>query len=416
MTEGSVTEDIAIVGGGIAGLALALGLHQRGIKCTVYEAAPEVREIGVGITLLPHAMRELTALGLGEAIAGQAIENTECRFYNRFGQMLYSEPRGRFGGYAYPEFGIHRGRLHRVLFDAAIARLGAGAVRTNCQLVELRPGDLSVALTFRRTVGDTTGETINARIVIGCDGVNSMVRRHFHQSEPVVFTGINTWRGVTRRMPILDGRTYLRIGSITTGKIVIYPIADNIDDQGRQLINWIAEIKSDTREKNDWNKPGRTEDFLPVYADQKFDWLDVPELIENADHILEYPMVDRDPLPRWTHGRVTFMGDAAHPMYPRGSNGAAQALIDARVLCELLASSGSTPEALQAYERARLGPTSRVVLANRNTPPDLINMRVEELTGDRPFENLDAIISQGELRSISDRYKKIAGFSVADVV
>lgn len=411
-----MTDEIAIIGGGVAGLALALGLHQRGFKCTVYEAAPEVKEIGVGITLLPHAMRELTALGLGDAIAQSAIENTECRFYNRFGQMLYSEPRGRFGGYAYPEFGIHRGRLHRILFDAAVARLGAAAIRTNCQLVDLNPGDDNVALTFKPTTGEGASERVDAKIVIGCDGVNSTVRRHFHANDPVVFTGINTWRGVTRRQPILDGRTYLRIGSINTGKIVIYPIADNIDEQGRQLINWIAEIKSDAHEKNDWNKPGRKEDFLPVYADQKFDWLDVGALIDGADLILEYPMVDRDPLPRWTHGRVTLMGDAAHPMYPRGSNGAAQALVDARTLCESLVHAGDAPEALLAYERARLGPTSQVVLANRSTPPDLINMRVEELTGDRPFDNLDAVISQGELRSISDRYKKIAGFSVADVV
>jgi 2-polyprenyl-6-methoxyphenol hydroxylase-like FAD-dependent oxidoreductase len=411
-----VTDEIAIIGGGVAGLALALGLHQRGFQCTVFEAAPEVKEIGVGITLLPHAMRELTALGLGEAIAQSGIENTECRFYNRFGQLLYSEPRGRFGGYAYPEFGIHRGRLHRILFDAAFARLGAAAIRTNRQLVELKPGDDEVALTFKPTVGEGACERIDAKLVIGCDGVNSTVRRHFHPNDPVVFTGINTWRGVTRRKPILDGRTYLRIGSINTGKIVIYPIADNIDERGRQLINWIAEIRSDSHEKNDWNKPGRKEDFLPVYADQKFDWLDVGALIEDADLILEYPMVDRDPLSRWTHGRVTLMGDAAHPMYPRGSNGAAQALVDARTLCESLVQAGDALEALIAYERARLGPTSQVVLANRSTPPDLINMRVEELTGDRPFENLDAVISQGELRSISDRYKKIAGFSVADVV
>lgn len=410
-----MAEEITIIGGGIAGLAFALGLHQRGMKCRVYEAAPEIRQIGVGITLLPHAMRELTALGLGDAIAENAIENTECRFYNRFGQLLYSEPRGRYAGYPCPEFGIHRGRLHRVLFDAALERLSQEAIITNRQLVELQQADDAVTLTFRETEGGSAVETVSARIVVGCDGVNSAVRKHFHPDEPVVFTGINTWRGVTRRKPILDGRTYLRIGSMTTGKIVIYPIADSIDDEGRQLINWIAEIKSDRREKNDWNKPGRIEDFLPLYEGQKFDWLDVGQLIRDADLILEYPMVDRDPLPHWTHGRVTLMGDAAHPMYPRGSNGAAQALIDARVLCETLASSSDPLEALAEYERIRLVPTSNVVLANRSTPPDLINLKVEELTGDRPFENLDAYVSQDELRSISDRYKTIAGFSVADV-
>ena len=408
--------EIAIVGGGIAGLALALGLHRRGIACRVYEAAPDIKPIGVGITLLPHAMRELTALGLADELARNAIENTECRFYNRFGQLLYSEPRGRFAGYPYPEFGIHRGVLHRVLFDAAVERLGCDRIITGSQLESLQLGAKSATLRFKSTAGGTGGHEVRASVVVACDGVNSAVRKHLFPDEDVVFTGINTWRGVTRRKPILDGRTYLRIGSLRTGKIVIYPIADNVDGEGRQLINWIAEIECDTRAKNDWNKAGRLEDFLPVYENQRFDWLDVGDLIRESDQVFEYPMVDRNPLSRWTHGCVTLMGDAAHPMYPRGSNGAAQALIDARTLAEFMGGGGDPISALHAYERARIGVTSKVVLANRANPPDLINTTVEQLTGDQPFENLDAHISQAELQSISEQYKKIAGFSMADVV
>jgi 2-polyprenyl-6-methoxyphenol hydroxylase-like FAD-dependent oxidoreductase len=193
--------------------------------------------------------------------------------------------------------------------------------------------------------------------------------------------------------------------------MVIYPIADDVDGQGNQLINWLCEIQQDVREKNDWNKPGRLEDFLPLYADWTFDWLDVPGLIRTADAILEYPMVDKDPVPRWTFDRVTLAGDAAHPMYPRGSNGSAQAAIDARVLADGLAAESDVRAALRAYERERLQTTAKIVRTNREFPPDFINIKVEQLVGDRPFDDLDKYITQDELRALSDEYKRIAGFA-----
>jgi 2-polyprenyl-6-methoxyphenol hydroxylase-like FAD-dependent oxidoreductase len=400
--------EIAIVGGGIVGLALALSLHQRGLACRVYEAAPDIRELGVGITLLPHAMRELTALGLGPVIESIGIENSESKFYNRFGQHIFSEPRGRHAGYAHPEIGLHRGKLHGLLYRTALERLGADRVITDRTFISLHQDDTGVDLTFR--AGDGGAQTVRAAIAIACDGVNSAVRRQFYPNDDVVFTGINTWRGVTVRRPILDGRTYLRIGSIRTGKIVIYPIIDQIDEEGRQLINWIAEIESDRRQKNDWNKPGRLEDFLPIYDNWRFDWLDVGELIRTASSVLEYPMVDKDPIERWTFGRVTFAGDAAHPMYPRGSNGSAQGLIDARTLADALADAADMRDALEKYARVRAPATAAVVRTNRSSPPDVINMRVEELTGDRPFSDLSQHISPDELRALSDQYKRIAGF------
>jgi 2-polyprenyl-6-methoxyphenol hydroxylase-like FAD-dependent oxidoreductase len=250
---------------------------------------------------------------------------------------------------------------------------------------------------------------------VASDGVNSAVRRVFYPDEKVAFNGINTWRGVTRHKPILTGKSYMRVGSIDTGKMVIYPIADNIDGQGTQLINWVAEIGLQNESPNDWNRQGRVEDVLPLFKDWTFDWLDVPELIAKAESILEYPMVDKDPIPQWTFGRVTLLGDAAHPMYPRGSNGSAQALVDARTLADELASTaagGDRVQALHRYEAVRRPLTTKVVLTNRSTPPDFINIKVDELTQGQPFRHIDDVISQAELRQISDDYKKIAGFSL----
>jgi 2-polyprenyl-6-methoxyphenol hydroxylase-like FAD-dependent oxidoreductase len=252
---------------------------------------------------------------------------------------------------------------------------------------------------------------VQADIVIACDGVNSGIRRQFYTDEKVAFAGINTWRGVTVHKPILTGKSYMRVGSIYTGKMVIYPIVDNVDGQGNQLINWMAEIQREGESMNDWNRPGNKADFEAIFADWKFDWLDVPALIAGAQQILEYPMVDKDPVGQWTFGRVTFMGDAAHPMYPRGSNGAAQGLIDARTLAELLATTPDPLAALVAYDQARVGPTARVVQTNRSTPPDFINIKVDELSGGKHFRHIDDLISQDELRQISENYKKIAGFS-----
>jgi len=407
--------DIAIVGGGIAGLALALGLHQRGIPSRVYEVAPEVKELGVGITILPHAMRELTALGLQDQLVAAGVVNTESAFFNRFGQLIYKEPRGRYAGYAYPEIGIHRGRLHTILYEAAKARLGAQAILTNRRCVGVEQNEDGVTISFQETTSGATLPPVRCGIALACDGVNSVARRHFYPNEELAFEGINTWRGVARGKPIFDGHTYLRIGSIKTGKIVIYPIVDNVDGEGNQLINWTTEAPLMGRPKNDWNRPGRLEDFLPIYESWRFDWLDVPQLLRNSEVLLEYPMVDRDPVPRWTFGRITLVGDAAHPMYQRGSNGSAQALIDARVLADLMKGSENLEAALVAYEQARLATTTKIVHTNRATPPDFINIHVEELTGDRPFDKLDKYISQDELRALSDNYKAIAGFGRQDV-
>jgi 2-polyprenyl-6-methoxyphenol hydroxylase-like FAD-dependent oxidoreductase len=401
---------ISIIGGGIAGLSLALGLHQKGIACDVYESVAEVKEIGVGITLLPHAMKELAALGVQAELEAAGIENLESVFYTRHGQYVYREARGRHAGYALPEIGIHRGKLHRILFAAVLQRLGADHVHTGHRCSGFSQDDQGVTLQF--TLSDGSSRTVHSDHAVACDGVNSAVRKQMHPDDQVCFAGINTWRGVTVHKPILTGKSYLRIGTVEAGKMVIYPIVDNVDGQGNQLINWVAELQRPDAAMNDWNKAGDPQVCAEIFKDWKFPFLDVPNLILKAEKVFEYPMVDKDALSFWTQGRVTLMGDAAHPMYPRGSNGSAQALIDARTLVDCLTQQPDAQAAFQAYETLRLAPTAKVVQTNRTVPPDFIIMKADELSHGQPFNDIDDLISQDELRAISDHYKTVAGFAL----
>ena len=401
--------NIAIVGGGIAGLAFALGLHRHGLRPTVFDAAPEFREVGVGITLLPHACRELAALGALERLEPLGIENLESVFFNRYGQFIYRELRGRHAGHAFPELGVHRARLHATLLALARERLGPEAIRTGMRCRGYSQSASAITLEFVRADGAT--ECVQANIAVACDGVNSAVRAQMHPADKLCFAGINTWRGVSVFDPILTGRSYLRIGTIATGKMVIYPIVGKYDDQGRQLVNWVAEIQRDDAPMNDWNAKADLADFMPVFEDWRFDWLDVPALLRASIQMLQYPMVDRDPLPFWRDGRITLMGDAAHPMYPRGSNGSAQSLIDARTLSEALAAASDPLKALDDYEAARREVTGRVVTTNRSQPPDFIIMKADELSGGKPFNHIDDLISQEDLRQIAARYEQVAGFA-----
>lgn len=403
--------NIAIVGGGIAGLSFALGLHKRGFDCDVFESVTDIKEIGVGITLLPHGMRELAALGVQDALESAGIENLESVFYTQHGQYVYREARGRHAGYDLPEIGIHRGKLHRILFDAAVSRLGANKVHTGMRCTGFSQNADGVQIDFSNA---HTGQpvSVKAQIAVACDGVNSVMRKQMHPQDALCFAGINTWRGVTVHPPILTGKSYLRIGTVEVGKMVIYPIIDNVDGKGNQLINWVAELQKPNAAMNDWNRPGDPAVCAEIFKDWKFDFLNVPELILKAEKVFEYPMVDKDALPFWTQGRVTLMGDAAHPMYPRGSNGSAQALIDARTLAEQLSQHSNPQDALKAYEALRLAPTAKVVETNRNVPPDFIIMKAQELSGGKPFRHIDDLISQDELRQISDNYKTVAGFAL----
>jgi 5-methylphenazine-1-carboxylate 1-monooxygenase len=404
-------DEVIIVGAGIGGLTLGLALHQAGIACRIYESAPELKAIGVGINLLPHASRELAALGLEEALARVAIETRDATFFNRFGQLIYQEPLGRAAGYDHAQFSIHRGDLQLVLLDAFRARAGHDRIVTNSHCTGVAQDGTGVTVTFADGPGGKDRLTVRGRIAIACDGINSAVRKQFFPAEGEPrYSGVNMWRGVTRWKPMLSGASMVRAGWLSHGKMVIYPIRPAGPD-GLQLINWVAEIETPNYRKRDWNREGRFDDFIGAFADWHFDWLDVPAFIRAADSVLEFPMVDQDPLPRWSFGRVTLLGDAAHPMVPRGSNGAGQAILDVRALTTALLQHVDPVAALAAYEAQRLEATTRIVLTNRSNPPDAILREVFQRTNDRPFADIDDVISRDELVALSEDYKRIAGYS-----
>ena len=384
--------EVLIIGAGVGGLTLALALHREGIRSRVFEAAEELRPVGLGINLLPHATGELARLGLEAALAKVAVTTREAVFFNRFGQFIHREPLGRHAGYATPQFSIHRGDLQDVLLAAVEERLGPDCIEMGRRVTDIEKLPAQ-----------------EADVIVGCDGLHSAVRKQLHpdEGEPV-YSGVNMWRGVTRWKPFLTGESFVRAGWLATGKLVIYPIRKGEEEQ---LINWVVEIETPKHKKRDWNRAGRLEDFLGAFDDWRFDWLDVPAFLRAADVVLEFPMVDQDPLPWWSRGNVTLLGDAAHPMVPRGSNGAGQAILDARALADCLAAIPDPVAALKAYEAKRLPATSQIVLANRTNPPDAILREVYLRTGDKPFGRIEDVITKEEIMAISDGYKRVAGLT-----
>lgn len=402
---------VAIVGAGVGGLTLALELHAAGIECRVYEAVPELSAVGVGINLLPHATRELDRLGLLDELSSVAVTTRESVFFNRFGQHIYTEPVGTNAGYRWPQLSIHRGDLQAVLATAVRTRLGADGLVTGHRCTRVTEDDAGVAVDFALADGTTT--TVRADAVVGSDGIHSVLRRQLHpdEGEPV-YSGYNMWRGVTVWDPILSGASMIRAGWLATGKLVVYPIRDDVDGTGRQLVNWVVEIEAPRHAGRDWTRAGRLDDFVNRFADWHFDWLDVPALCASATSILEYPMVDQEPLEWWGTGRITLLGDAAHPMVPRGSNGGGQAVLDATALAKALRAATSAAEAFAAYEQLRRPATTGVVRANRANPPDAILREVYLRTGDRPFDRIEDVISTAELDEIIANYKRTAGYSL----
>jgi 5-methylphenazine-1-carboxylate 1-monooxygenase len=403
--------DVIIIGAGIGGLTLGLTLESRGISCRIFEAAPALKPVGVGINLLPHAMKELGALGLEAALAQVAVATADSCFFNRFGQLIHREPLGRAAGYEWPQFSVHRGDLQSVLAEAFVARAGRDRLLTGWRCVGAEQDGDAVTVRFAGASGETEMPPQRGAVVVACDGIHSVIRKQLYpgEGEPL-YSGVNMWRGVTRWKPFLSGASMVRAGWLATGKMVIYPIRNAIDEAGRQLVNWVAEVETPNYKRRDWNRPGDIADFIGMFQDWHFDWLDVPAFIRAADTILEFPMVDQDPLPQWSFGRLSLLGDAAHPMVPRGSNGAGQAILDARALADCLANSADPVAALRAYEEQRRDATARVVRANRTTPPDAILREVYLRTGDKPFRNIDDVISRDELAALSDGYKRVAGY------
>jgi 2-polyprenyl-6-methoxyphenol hydroxylase-like FAD-dependent oxidoreductase len=374
--------DVIIVGGGIGGLSLALALEKAGIDSTIYEATPVFQQAGVGINVLPYAMRVLAGLGLEKELEKRAIPTWASAYFDRCGSPLHQMPVGRFAGETWPQLSIHRAELQAVLLDAVRERLGPHRIRAGWECVGVSSEhDDGPCLSFRDRRTGQKLEPQRAGIVVACDGIHSKIRQQFYPDEGAPrYSGIFMWRGVTRRPKFLDGATMVRVGLPSVGKMVIYPIR-NYDD-GTQLINWVAEVEvpdpGNFCSKRDWNCPGDAKDFVDVFADWRFDWLDVPELIRNAHTILQFPMMDRDPLPRWSFGRVTLLGDAAHPLVPLGSNGAGQAILDAEVLARELASCRDPAGGLARCESIRLPATAEIVMSDRAGGPDVILQEGEE--------------------------------------
>ena len=408
-----MTLPVIIVGGGIGGLSAALCLHARGIAVSVFERAPELKPLGVGINLLPHAARVVHELGLAQELVDTAIQTSRLQYYNKLGQLIWSEPRGIAAGYPVPQYSIHRGDLQMILYHAALARLGKDHLTTGAEFESARQeGDVVIARFARADGGEFE---VRGRALIAADGIHSVMRRSMYPNEgPPRFAQRILWRATTEGAPFLDGRTMIMAG-YQHEKFVAYPISQQLAQQGRALINWIAELTVDdvAPPKQDWNREVDRNKFAPRFANWKFDWLDAPALIRGAKAVYEFPLVDRDPLPSWTQGRITLLGDAAHPMFPIGSNGASQAILDAEALANAMQRLDVEP-ALAEYEAARRPATAKIVLLNRQNGPEQV-MQMAEERAPHGFKHVNDVIAQSELEEIAARYKQTAGFTVEEV-
>jgi 2-polyprenyl-6-methoxyphenol hydroxylase-like FAD-dependent oxidoreductase len=404
---------VVIVGGGIGGLTAALMLHERGIDCTVYEQALEIRELGVGINTLPHAIRELVELDLLERLDAVALRTYELFYLNRFGQEIWRDLRGLDAGHDVPQLSISRGALHGVIHRAALERLGPEAFRTDRRLVAFTDEGGSVAARFADRAG-RDAETAEGDVLLGADGIHSVVRASLYPDEgPPAWNGLMLWRGATRWPAFGTGRSMIVAGGLEA-KVVVYPIAPP-DATGRPLTNWavvarVADPGARPPRREDWSRLGRLDELMPHVERFAIGQVDVPALIAATPQFFEYPMCDRDPLPRWSHGRVTLLGDAAHPMYPVGSNGASQAILDGRALADALAAGGDVAGALAHYDEHRRPATAAIVQSYRTGGPEGVIDEVERRAPDG-FDDIDAVLPKAERAAIVQGYAVKAGFA-----
>jgi 2-polyprenyl-6-methoxyphenol hydroxylase-like FAD-dependent oxidoreductase len=401
-----------IVGGGIGGLTAALMLHARGIRAEVYEQADAIRELGVGINTLPHAISELAEIGLLGELDRVAIRTRDLIYANRFGQEVWRELRGTDAGFPVPQFSIHRGRLQSVIHAAVLDRLGPDAIRTGCRLGTFECDEGGVTARFfereNRYVGHARGD-----VLIAADGIHSAVRsKLFPEEGAPTWNGRILWRGAADWPVFLDGRSMIIAGGMSA-KFVVYPIAEG-SSSDKRLTNWaiVAAIGAagPPPRREDWSRGARREDIEPFLDRFSIPHVDARALVQATPEAWEYPMCDRDPLPRWSHGRVTLLGDAAHPMYPVGSNGASQAILDARCLADRLASAEHPAHALAAYEAERLPLTAAIVQSNRAGGPEGVIDAVEALAPDG-FDEIEAVLPYPEREAIVRGYARRAGFT-----
>jgi 2-polyprenyl-6-methoxyphenol hydroxylase-like FAD-dependent oxidoreductase len=403
---------VLIVGGGIGGIVTALMLHARGIACEVFEQAEEVRELGVGLTLLPHAVKELVSLGLLGALDEVSIRSEHLYYLTRKGQIVWNEPRGLLAGYDVPQFFAHRGKLQMLLYRALRQRLPDTALHLDRRLVEFsQDGD-----TVKAVFSDRSGTLHRAEgdLMIGADGIHSTVRSTLFPGQVTPrWSGLMLWRGATDWPDFLGGASVMIHGGVDT-KFVCYPIAPG-ETPGTKLTNWAAIIRvapdgSAPPSRENWSKVGKRSDLVPYLDRFKSDTIDFKGLVDATGTFWEYPMCDRDPIDNWTAGRVTLLGDAAHPMYPMGANGASQAILDARALTDALASSHGYDAALAAYQAERLPRTSAIVALNRKGGPEAVIDAVEALAPEG-FVDIDAVMSRDQRQAFMSNYAQNAGYS-----
>lgn len=402
---------IVIAGAGIAGLTMALTCHQLGIRCRVYEATQEIKPLGVGINVQPNAVRELFDLGLADNLAEIGVEAEEWALFARSGQLVWSEPRGILAGYRWPQFSVHRGHLQQMLLKKVQERLGEDAVVPDARLVRYENESDGIRVHFCDHLDRTT--TVDASLLVGADGIHSAVRAQMYPDEGAPqWGGAIMWRGTSRARPPRTNNSFILIGTLDH-RFVCYPISQP-DDEGYVTLNWIAEL-TPRREMqpapSDWNRAVSQEEFLPHFLDWDYGWIDVPQIIRDGDVVLEYPMVDRDPVPGWVDGRAVLIGDAAHAMYPVGSNGASQAIVDTRLLGLHLQQSGVGPDSLTRFENQVIEDLNALVLRNRGNGPIGILGIVEEKAHSESSDIHD-VISKAEIAEFMARYKEAAGFAV----
>lgn len=403
--------EVLIAGGGIGGLVLALTLHQIGVRCTVLESVRELKPLGVGINLQPNAVRELEDLGIGEAeLDAVGIPAREWALVGLNGKDIYAEPRGKLAGYRWHQYAVHRGHFHMLLYRTVLERLGTDAVRLGCRVSGYRKDTDGVTALVERADGGR--EELSAKLLIGADGIHSAIRAQMHPDQPPIhWGGTIMWRGTARGVPIRSGSSFVGLGT-SRHRVVLYPIS-HPDADGMADINWIAEQTFDADHdwsKSGWFRPVGLSEFAHEFEGFVYDWLDLPALLAGSEAVYENPMIDRDPLPTWVDGSVALLGDAAHPMYPTGSNGASQAIIDGRVLGRIMVERGVHAGALAAYDAELCAPIGAVAMRNRGAGPfGLLNM-VDERCGGQ-FEDIDAVIPAEERAAFMLAYQKAAGFA-----
>jgi 5-methylphenazine-1-carboxylate 1-monooxygenase len=409
--------EIAVVGAGIGGLTFALSAHRLGLNVKVYESVEQLRPLGVGINLQPNAVRELTALGLGERLAEIAVATAELAYFSKHGQAIWSEPRGRAAGYTWPQYSIHRGRLQMLLLESVRERLGAENVLTGCHFESVHESEDGLLAHFvdRKKNGIATKAT--ADVLVGADGIHSAVRAALHRNEGAPKYG--KWvmyRGATETKPFLTGRTMISAGT-RDQRFVAYPMSTPVHEGGPVLVNWVASLPLPTEgapPPEEWNQRVDKDRLLQAFARWRFPWLDVAGVIESTREVFLFPFVDREPLQSWGRGRVTLLGDAAHPMYPIGSQAGSQAVVDGRVLAAALAAFKDPEEALQAYESFRRPAMNELALKNRGLGAETILQLVEE-RAPNGFSRLEDVVGREELESIAIGFKQLAGIDVESV-